>query len=336
MILKKVIIIFRSLGTAAKMICLNLNFKEELSSCQNMLLEVELLGLLAAHGCLHILPDCQPKQKKVEKEEFNCFSSTVLRKLNEKLMELEEWNVALEISTKAGLDNKIIFANWGMSCLRSGALQSAREKFHYCLEKNYFHDVEMNVSSNVSNASEGRPAKTPPLVNEIISTLESKTESYQNFESLSSSVASGLNNVSGADPALCVLDKLKRLQNIISGEKELTDWTNSKFNGKSCFYNECLYYLHKYGSHLSILRFYLRHNEYWEALNYILENRLPTDTFVEVYMGTIENNHVDQLHEQMQKIDPNLYVWEVRNDLCYYHISNQHVQISLDNKFVNI
>lgn len=310
------------------MISLNSHFKSELILCNNMLLQVELLGLLADRGCSDLLSFSQgdKKYKLLEHPEEYYINSAMLRRLNDKLMELEQWSVALEVATKAGLDNNSVFAAWGMSCLKSGALQMAREKFQYCLEKNLYFDTssELNASMNVSTVSENRTVKTPPLVNEIISILESKSYTvYKNIPKeipavdLSSSTLS-LNTTCTTtyEPAICVINKLQNLKDIINGTNMHDD---INFNEKSRiyleprFYNECLYYLMKYGSHLSILKFYLRHEELREALNYILENRLQADTFIDIYMLCVQNGNIDELHNQMQCVDPHLYIWEVIN-----------------------
>lgn len=312
------------------MICLNLNFKTELAQCNNMLLQVELLGLLADRGCSEVLSHCHNIKKyklpDESEEYYSNVNSAMLRKINDKLMELEQWNVALEIATKAGLENTAVFAAWGMSCLKSGALTLAREKFHHCLEKSAYYETstDLNTSMNVSSISETRPIKTPPLVNEIISILESKSYTvYKNVSKeygivdLNTSTLS-LNSASGStthDPAVCVINKLQNLMNIIE-DKQL-EKIETSYNSKSMiyleprFYNECLYYLLKYGSHTSILKFYLRHDEFREALSYILENRLQVDVFVDVYMTCVQDGTIDELHKEIQNIDPNMYIWEV-------------------------
>lgn len=294
-----------------------------------MLLQIELFGLLADRGCSEVLSFCQTikKSKVLEDPEEYYMNSAMLRRLNDKLMELEQWNVALEVATKAGLDNTAVFASWGISCLKSGSLQLAREKFQHCLEKNIYYDtsIDVNTSINMSIVSENRSLKSPPLVNEIVSVLESKSYNvYKNITkdvdivSLNTSTLS-LNSACGTvpyDPAICVINKLKNLKNIIEGKNvdkfEVNFKSQSRIYLDPKFYNECLYYLLKYGSHLSILKFYLRHEDFREALSYILENRLQVDLFIDVYMNCVQDGMIDEFHNQMQDIDPNLYIWEVR------------------------
>lgn len=326
-----VIQMLKSLATAAKLISLNLSFKAELILCNNMLLQVELLGLLANRGCSELLSFSQgeKKYKLLEDPEEYYINSNMLRRLIDKLIELEHWNVALEVSTKAGLDKTRIFAAWGTSCIKSGAFQLARDKFQYCLERNMYYDPEMSVSMNTSTISDSRPLKTPPLVNEIILVLESKTYMTYSYNptlpELNASTLS-LNASTIPDLALSVLNKLKSLKDIINNvEIERND---SKIYLEPKIYNECLYYLFKYASHMTILKFYIRHEDLHEALNYLIENRLPADAFIELYMACVQDGNTNILHATMRDIDPNLYVWETyMRSICGFLEKNQMFNI---------
>lgn len=69
-----------------------------ISLADKILSQADLLHLLVERGCLGLLP--------VSSQSENIFIDTsVLRKLRDKLLEDEQWNLALEVSTKTGLDN---------------------------------------------------------------------------------------------------------------------------------------------------------------------------------------------------------------------------------------
>lgn len=74
------------------------------SSADRILSQAELLGLLAERACLSLLP-----VSSAQRSSF--IDASVLRKLRDRLLEREQWNLALEVSTKAGLDitGKILF-----------------------------------------------------------------------------------------------------------------------------------------------------------------------------------------------------------------------------------
>jgi zinc finger FYVE domain-containing protein 26 len=50
------------------------------------------------------------------------------------LIKNERLGLAVEVSTKCGLDPAGVWAAWGMNCLNSGDFTTAREKFSRCLK----------------------------------------------------------------------------------------------------------------------------------------------------------------------------------------------------------
>lgn len=67
------------------------------SLAHKILSQADLLNLLIERGCLNLLPS--------NTIHGNFIDASALRRLRDKLMEDEQWHLALEISTKAGLDN---------------------------------------------------------------------------------------------------------------------------------------------------------------------------------------------------------------------------------------
>ena len=56
------------------------------------------------------------------------------RRLRDKLIENERLSLAMEVSTKCGLDPAGVWVTWGMMCLQGGNFTGAREKFIKCLK----------------------------------------------------------------------------------------------------------------------------------------------------------------------------------------------------------
>jgi hypothetical protein len=50
------------------------------------------------------------------------------------LIEDERLSLAMEVSTKCGIDPSGVWAAWGVGCLQAGNYQEAREKFNRCLK----------------------------------------------------------------------------------------------------------------------------------------------------------------------------------------------------------
>lgn len=87
-----VIGMLKSLATAAKIVS-----GEIALMADRILSQAELLALLAERGCLNLIPVLGYQTLYVD--------ANILRRLRDKLLQDEQWNLALEVSTKAGLDN---------------------------------------------------------------------------------------------------------------------------------------------------------------------------------------------------------------------------------------
>lgn len=87
---------------AAKVNSARNNFDTKLGSCDQLLGQIDILNLLAANDCLDLLPTNFVNENfKYKKTPLSGMS---VRKLRDNLMEHEKWNLAIEISTKTGLD----------------------------------------------------------------------------------------------------------------------------------------------------------------------------------------------------------------------------------------
>lgn len=94
-----VIKMLKSLATAAKMSSVECTLQYGTSLADRILSQSELLGLLAERGCLNMLPIAAAH------DQGPFINASILRRLRDKLLEREQWNLALEVSTKTGLDN---------------------------------------------------------------------------------------------------------------------------------------------------------------------------------------------------------------------------------------
>lgn len=82
-----------------------------LARCDALLGQIDLLSLLASANSLHLLP-AQPLGQL-----------DTWRKLRDRLIDIELWSLALDVSTKAGLDAGSVWAAWGLVCLKAGNFQ---------------------------------------------------------------------------------------------------------------------------------------------------------------------------------------------------------------------
>ncbi|KAK9880596.1 hypothetical protein WA026_011836 [Henosepilachna vigintioctopunctata] len=323
-----VIRMLKSLATAAKMISLKCCFPQGVTTADVFLSQVDLLGLFTERGCLNLLP--------VSSKGYNLnIDSSALRRLRDKLLEKEQWNTALEVSTKAGLDRTGVFAAWGMSLLKAGCLTKARDKFHRCFNARGRYDShkesnpeveEENSNKSQSEMPDRKPSRIPPLLNEIIQVLETKTSVIDkrilheiNLVGLEQSNLSLNNTLSyfSSDPAISILNKLRNLDHIAAGKYYFIPEKDGHFSYASnrpmvdtIFYNECIFYLRRYGTHQGLLDFYLKHGELDQALQYILDNNMSDDVFVDIYMKCLKEGVVNILQENIAKIDYTLELWK--------------------------
>lgn len=207
-----------------------------------------------------------------------------LRHLRDRLVAAELWPLALEVSTKAGLERGGVWAAWGKACLRAGRWTEAREHFVHCLQ----------TPISIQDPS---PA---PLLSEIIRILEETTYTpdpgvMKQAEHLSA-------------PAFSVLHSLASLKDISQGKFP----SGPAVNTLPLFNSESQYYLRTYGSPAVTLAFFLSHLDIPSALNYANERRIEPDVFAEaLYKPCLRQGLIGKLHDELRNIDPSLEIWKV-------------------------
>ena len=135
-----------------------------LARCDALLGQIDLLSLLASANCLPLLPP-QPISQL-----------DTWRKLREKLIEIELWSLALDVSTKSGLDAGTVWAAWGLVCLKAGNFQGAHLIFNYCFV------VLITYFSLLRGSS------TFPSLYEAIENFASPSRNYQRLGELEHSI----------------------------------------------------------------------------------------------------------------------------------------------------
>lgn len=183
------------------------------------------------------------------------------------------------------------------------------------------------IFRTTSGSSGENRLKDPPLLQEIIQILESKTtpinkrvlrkvETSKNLTASTFSLNQSVGFTVSVDPAICILNKLKNLDAIAAGnyyEEDETEENRLPYKPRiqPIFYEECIFYLQKYGSSLSLLRFFVKHGDFHKAVNCILETKVAPDVFFEIYTMCLKEGVVDELHTCMREIDPSLDIWKV-------------------------
>ncbi|KAM5130049.1 zinc finger FYVE domain-containing protein 26 [Mantella aurantiaca] len=257
--------IMKNLLFSAKMIFVKAARSQDLALCDSYSSKVDLLKILLAASYQDI-----PSLHEIVRP------AAVVR-LRNKLLEAEYYSLAIEVSTKTGLDPSGVWHAWGMACLMSDNLPGAREKFSRCVKA----PLDLN-QKNVGSK----------LLEDVIQHLES-----------------------AAKPILLVKDDdyfaaLKELECIL---KARCLWYEMMPEGKiqnNMYYQECLYYLHLYGTNLGIIQFYMRHDLMRDALLHLLNKECPGDIFIEgIFVPSYESGKLHTLESMLESIDPSLESW---------------------------
>lgn len=300
----------RSLLIAAKVKCAKLGLNAGLAHCDRFLSQVDLITTLVDSNCLDIIPP-------------DNLDEHALRRLRDLLTEKEEWTLALNVSTKAGLETQGVWAAWGKACLKAGYFLKARQKFAHCLDKVLADDSDdwvflssgesptttdrsdINDSQSIrttpskkQETTKARPVKDPPLLLEILQLLQNS-----GLSDVDSS--SGMQN--SANVAQEIMKTLNGLKAVSQGQYGVT---RLDLKPKSICYEESFYYLLMYGSNSSILDFLVKHNDFGECLNFALDNNIePSVFFNVVYLSCLKSGKIDRLHEEIKSKDSSLLNW---------------------------
>lgn len=258
-----------------------------------------------------------------------------------------DYNTLSFINRKAKFQQKKIF------------LFSAREKFAHCLTKTGSDDETHQLISLILQESSDeliewkslpqikRPAKSPPMLDEILNILEVCCHSHQpeviarasvikdSNTSLASNRSKKREQIPLHEPSLNVLHTLLSLKNVTRGiydgsssEKALTTNKKTMLASKKCrklircsrFYDECLYYLVRYGSHNSILTFLIKNEQLVTALKYFLYQNVDADAFINViFLPFLINGKVEIIINLLMDMDETLLLWKqvIIKTCCY-------------------
>ncbi|KAK8765076.1 hypothetical protein V5799_032316 [Amblyomma americanum] len=254
-----IITILKSLILRAKVKFMSAGIASGVACSDTYLRRLDIVRLIVNANCQDLLPEemlvrtdspsDEPTSRRRVGRGLNSDPGPE-RKLRDRLMEAERMALALEVSTKCGLETSGVFAAWGLALLRAGDWSSAREKFSHCLQK-------LKDRSNSSSES--------PLLKEIIDNLEK----------------SQYPGISKAAAIFCAIGSLK---NIRDPDFEVKIPVAEL---KGVVYSECKHYLEMYGSHRSMLGFLFRHGRITQALEYYLAKGCEVELFLEELAAAI-------------------------------------------------
>ncbi|XP_026134074.1 zinc finger FYVE domain-containing protein 26-like [Carassius auratus] len=256
--------VMRQLLFSAKLMFVNAGCTHELALCDSYISKVDVLKILVSANYKYIpsLDDIQ--------------EMTAVTRLRNQLLEAEYYQLAVEVSTKSGLDPNSVWQAWGMASLKAGNLSRAREKFVRCLKA----PVDRNQLNHGVR-----------LLQEIVQHLESTVKPTR-----STTVDED------------ILASLRELEEALSDSAPL-DGVESRV--QQCgYYQECLFYLLSYGTHLSLISFYLRHDCLRDALTHLHKKECSEDVFLEgIFQPCLESGRLGALQGHLEALDSTLESW---------------------------
>ncbi|XP_068194782.1 zinc finger FYVE domain-containing protein 26 isoform X2 [Antennarius striatus] len=253
--------IMRQLLFSAKLMFVKVGRSQDLALCDSYISKVDVLKILVAANYKYI-----PSLDDI-------LETSAVTRLRNQLLEAEYYQLAVEVSTKSGLDPGGVWQAWGMASLVAGNLSGAREKLSRCLKA--------PVDRNQLNLG-------PPLLQEVVQHLETNAH-----------ITHATSN--GED----ILASLRELEDVLR-EAGPVDRTEGPTLG-SHFHQECLYYLNTYGTHLALISFYMRHDCMAEALTYLFNKNCPEEVFLDgVLHFSLERGRLCALQGLLEKVDPSL------------------------------
>ncbi|TRZ26232.1 hypothetical protein HGM15179_000844 [Zosterops borbonicus] len=258
--------IMKQLLFSAKMMFVKAGRSQDLALCDSYISKVDVLNILVAAAYRPV-----PSLDQI-------LLPAAVTRLRNQLLEAEYYQLAIEVSTKSGLDPGGAWHAWGMACLKAGNLTSAREKFIRCLKP----PMDLNQLNSGSR-----------LVQDVIQYLESTVK-----------------------PVLITDDDyfatLRELEATLRTRSLSLDMMCEGKIQHNSYYQECLFYLHSYGTNLAIISFYMRHDCMREALLHLLNKESPSEVFIEgIFIPSYKSGKLHMLENLLETIDPGLESWGV-------------------------
>ncbi|XP_041827427.1 zinc finger FYVE domain-containing protein 26 isoform X2 [Melanotaenia boesemani] len=253
--------IMRQLLFSAKLMFVKVGRSHDLALCDSYISKVDVLKILVTANYKYI-----PSLDDI-------LELSAVARLRNQLLEAEYYQLAVEVSTKSGLDPGGVWQAWAMASLKAGNLSGAREKFGRCLKP--------PLDRNQLNLG-------PSLLQEVVHHLETTVRPTQ-----------------GTSYGEDILASLQELEDALS---EVSPVEKQEGPAQSShLHQECLYYLNTYGTHLALVSFYMRHECMTEALTYLLNKDCPEEVFIEgVLQPSLERGRLSMLQGIMEKLDPSL------------------------------
>ncbi|CAF1082231.1 unnamed protein product, partial [Didymodactylos carnosus] len=264
-----------------------------LSSCDTYINLIDILNRLNTANC-----DLPTLNDLLQQE--------TLRRIRNKLLDDERYQLAMDISTRCNLDSYTIWVQWGMACLYIGLFSEARKKFEKCLKKKQTFSSNGGDTSNQQqytkrniSASTNTKSQQEKILNDIVNYLEESYLPMNRLIKLNFLLDQETRKSSVFSPG--GLKYMKNLSLMPVLNKQQQDQQQREH------FDEIIYYLTNYGDDSLVISFYLRHNLYTTAIQYFLKNKCVTQIFLDdIFLPLLKRGEIQQLFDYIQNDNTNI------------------------------
>ena len=332
------------------------NYSQEAKSLRTKLRDINLM--ISRSDIIKSLVESNYINKDVIHQViFNESTSQSMVKLIEKLLEVERYELALNICRKHGMDVKGIWKNWALVCLKNGKFNEARVKFKHVMQSKSpespptsgrspmqpqavaAHNLSSGVANErrISSPSSGQYSYNSRILTDIFCVFDTQKH---HLKSITASQVSNLK----ARVNLIKNGKMKQLHSREAappGDAAMS----SMFPGMtlpSVLVDECLYYLKLYGSKEDHIRFHIKFGSIKGALELFLNdgvgsgfanvasNQQLINIFInDLLMDSLKKSYLNKLLQLIKSMDLNLVKsWKYLIASCR-HLSNMNLYHTL-------
>ena len=297
---------------------------DSLEMCDNFVTHLELLQTLTFAKCniTISLVDFSNKLKVMQ--------------LRDQLIREDRIKLALDISTKCKIDCNPVWAAWGLSLLRIGKYDDAKEKFKNCMIENS-ENARQIVNPNTPSGDDSSVKQKEftlefnqdDLLLQIISILERSTQVDSiSLREIEHKFNSKKLTIRTTDPFNHNTDRKKNP--VIPPSKRPAKQTTLEHDRSR--YMQCLYYLTKYGTPNVLIDFYMRNHLIEDAIRSVLYYKLPKTIFIDkIVRPTLARMGTQYLKNLLKNVDPRLQTSkEYLLDLCKYFSDHKAVDLLYD------
>lgn len=245
-----------------------------------------------------------------------------IQRLQEMLLEMERFELALDIAKKYGLGSSSIWKSWSLICLKNLQFIEARKKF-----ARYFDMIS-------------RATERQHTLKAIVDTLVSKNNLNNNShlhtimakDKCAQILAGNFDYLRGGQqqqptPTTSTASNVYMTTTTASSAKTFND-SNSQQHLKPRIFEEIVYYLREYGTFEDLLRFYVRYTYWREAVGLLVAHKATSASVAanigklflqELFVPAQHRACLAALFAAIRTLDPTLAeIWPALLGACKY------------------